>query len=578
MNSDLKQRIDVAAGRRPADLVLKGGRIVNVFSGEIHEGDVAIARDRIAGIGSYDGENSVDVAGRYICPGLIDGHVHIESSMLSVPQFASVVVPHGTVAVVTDPHEIANVMGVEGIRYMLSASENCPLEVYVMLSSCVPASHFESSRENLTATDMEPLLSHERVLGIAEMMNFPGIVAGDPACLDKVALARNRPIDGHAPGLSGRDLCAYVAAGIGSDHECTVFEEAREKLRLGMTIMIREGSQARNLDALLPLITPETVDRLVFVTDDKDVEDLLDEGHINFMIRRAVTSGVNPIHAVRMASWNTARYFGLHHLGAIAPGKAASLVVVDDLERFNVLQVYQSGRLVVADGQLIEQQAQASDTAVPPSSVNIPDLKPEDFRILAPQQQPCRVHVIEVLENRIDTERSVETIAPDNGQLVADPSRDLCKIAVIERHNATGRIGLGFVRGFGLAGGALASTVAHDAHNLVVVGTGDHDMLAAANDIENIGGGLTVVRDGKMLAHVPLPVAGLMTDASAHTLRRQFHDLHEAAAGLDAKLRRPFMALAFLSLSVIGKLKITDRGLVDVEQFKVIELTADDQR
>jgi adenine deaminase len=577
MNSDLKQRIDVAAGRRPADLVLKGGRIVNVLSGEIQEGDVAIARDRIAGIGSYDGENSVDVAGRYICPGLIDGHVHIESSMLSVLQFASVVAPHGTVAVVTDPHEIANVMGVEGIRYMLSTSEHCPLEVYVMLSSCVPASHFESPREDLTAADMEPLLSHERVLGIAEMMNFPGVVAGDPACLDKVALAGDRPVDGHAPGLSGRDLCAYVTAGIGSDHECTTFEEAREKLRLGMTIMIREGSQARNLEALLPLVTPDTVDRLVFVTDDKDVEDLLDEGHINFMIRRAVAAGVNPIHAVRMASWNTARYFGLNRLGAIAPGKAASLVVVDDLKRFNVLQVYQAGRLIVADGQLIEQQAEASDATVLPSSVNIPDLKPEDFRIFAPQQQLCGVRVIEVLENRIDTERSVETVAPVDGQLLSDPSRDLCKIAVIERHNATGRIGLGFVRGFGLAGGALASTVAHDAHNLVVVGTDDHDMLAAANDLKAIGGGLTAVRDGKMLAHVPLPVAGLMTDATAHTLRQQFHDLHEAAAALDARLRRPFMALAFLSLSVIGKLKITDRGLVDVEQFKLIELTATDQ-
>ena len=574
MTTDLKSLIDVAAGRRPADFVLKGGRVVNVFSGEIHEGDIAIAGGRIAGIGSYDGQRSVDVTGRHICPGFIDGHVHIESSMLSVPQFANVVAGHGTVAVVTDPHEIANVMGADGIRYMLFSSENCPIEVYVMLSSCVPASHFESPRGDLTAADMAPLLSHERVLGIAEMMNFPGVVAGDAVCLDKIALAGARPVDGHAPGLSGRDLCAYVAAGIGSDHECTTLEEASEKLRLGMNVMIREGSQARNLDALLPLVRPDTVDRIIFVTDDKDVEDLLDEGHINVMVRRAVAAGVNPVHAVRMASWNTARYFGLAHLGAIAPGKAASLLVVDDLQRFDIAQVYQGGRLIAEEGHLIERQMPASEVKAPPSSVNIQDLRSEHFQIRAGQQEPCRVHVIEVLEHRIDTERSIETVTPSDGLLMADPTRDLCKIAVVERHHATGRIGLGFVRGFGLAAGALASTVAHDAHNLVIVGTSDPDMVAAGNDLKALGGGLTVVRDGRVLGQVPLPIAGLMTDAGAQTLRGQFHVLHEAAATLDAKLRRPFMAMAFLSLSVIGKLRITDRGLVDVERFELIDLTA----
>ena len=571
---DLQKRIAVAAGREPADLVLKNGRIVNVLSCEIHEGDVAIVGDRIAGIGRYEGRETVDLAGRWICPGFIDGHVHIESSMLSVPEFARVVSGHGTTAVITDPHEIANVMGAEGIRFMLSSSKYCPIHVYFMASSCVPASHFESAGGELQALDLEPLLADRWVLGLAEMMNYPGVIGGDPDCLDKLALADHCPIDGHAPGLSGHDLCAYVAAGIGSDHECTTAEEAAEKLRLGLSIMIREGSQARNLEALLPLVKPETLDRFMFVTDDKDVDDLLTEGQIDHMIRRAVALGLNPVHAVKLATINTARHFGLADLGAVAPGRLASLAILDDLEQCRVSRVYYCGRLVYADGEHFELNANVRRPQMLRSSINVHWLEPEHFAINVPHEGTFDVHVIEVMEDRIDTGRSIEKLRADGRRLHADPKRDLCKLAVIERHQASGNIGLGFVRGFGFSSGAIASSVSHDSHNLIIAGTNDHDMYTAAVHIVKTRGGFCVVKNGKVLADVPLPIAGLMSTADAPTLSRQLQNLHRAAEALDGKLRRPFMALAFLSLSVIGELKLTDQGLVDVGRFELIDLLA----
>jgi len=571
---ELKARVDAASGRQPADLVLKNGRIVNVLSCEIHEGDVAIHGDRIVGIGSYQGRETVDLKGQYICPGFIDGHIHIESSLLTVPEFAKVVVTHGTTAVVTDPHEIANVMGNEGIRYMLSSSKYCPIHVYVMASSCVPASRFESSGADLTAIDILPLLTDEWVLGVAEMMDYPGIIAGNEDCLGKVTIAGKRPIDGHAPGLTGRSLCAYVAAGIGSDHECTTADEAREKLRLGMHIMIREGSQARDLDALLPLVQPETLERFSFVTDDKDVEDLLDQGHMDHIIRRAIAGGLNPIWAVRLATHNTARYFGLRELGAVAPGRLASLAILDDLEKCHVTRVYRTGRLVAADGVAIDSDADKRRTHILRSSINVQWLEPEQFVIRAPNNGPCRVHVMEVMEGRLDTRRSIETVPVRDGQLQADPSRDLCKLAVIERHQASGNIGLGFVRGFGLQRGAIASSVSHDAHNLMVAGTNDADVFTAAVQLVKMRGGFCAVQDGRVLAEVPLPIAGLMSSVDAVTLRNQLHALHEAVQQLDVKLRRPFMALSFLNLSVIGALKLTDQGLLDVERFQLIDLIA----
>lgn len=572
---ELKQRIDVAMGREPADLVLKNGRIVNVLSCEIHEGDVAIVGDRIAGIGQYEGKQTVDLAGRYVCPGFIDGHVHIESSMLDVPEFAKVVVAHGTTAVITDPHEIANVMGTEGIRYMLASSKYCPIHVYFMASSCVPASQFESAGGELLALDLEPLLADRWVLGLAEMMNYPGVIGGDEDCLDKLRLNNDRPIDGHAPGLTGRELCAYAASGVTTDHECTTLDEAREKLRMGMTIMIREGSQARNLDALLPLVQPETLDRFMFVTDDKDVDDLVEQGQIDHMIRRSVAAGLNPIHAIKLATINPARHFGLHHFGAVAPGRMASLTILDDLDECRVSEVYQAGRRVYADGQAIDLDAKIRKPHMLRSSINVHWIEPEHFEIASPRDGEVRVHVIEVMEDRIDTKRSVETLRADGGRLHADPKRDLCKLAVIERHQASGNVGLGFVHGFGISSGAIASSVGHDSHNIVIAGTNDHDMYTAAVHIVKIRGGLCVVKGGKVLADVPLTIAGLMSNVDAETLSAQLRNLHEAAKALDGKLRRPFMALSFLSLSVIGELKLTDQGLIDVDKFERIDLVAE---
>jgi adenine deaminase len=571
---ELKARIDVAAGRKPADLVLKNGRIVNVLSCEIHEADIAIADDRIAGIGEYEGEEELDLKGQYVCPGFIDAHVHIESSMLSVPEFAKVVVAHGTTAVITDPHEIANVMGAEGIRFMLSSSKYCPIYVYFMASASVPASQFESSGGELRALDLHPFLSDRWVLGLAEVMNYRGVIAGDPECLDKLLLSDHRPIDGHAPGLTGRDLCAYVTTGISTDHECTTVEEACEKLRLGMKIMIREGSQARDLETLLPLVQPDTLDRFMFVTDDKDVDDLLAEGNVDHIVRRAVALGMNPIHAIKLVTINPARHFGLHHLGAVVPHRFATLAVLDDLENCHVTRVYQAGRLVYADGQALDQDAALRRPQILRSSINVHWIEPQHFAIHVPHDGEFDVHVIELMEGSIETRRAIERVRADGGQLHADPKRDLCKVAVVERHLASGNVGLGFVRGFGFTNGAIASSVSHDSHNLIIAGTNDHDMYAAAVHIVKIRGGLCVVKNGQVLADVPLPIAGLMSNEDAPTLSAQLRRLHEAAQALDGKLRRPFMALSFLSLSVIGELRLTDQGLVDVDKFESIDLFA----
>lgn len=571
---NLRTRIDIAAGRKPADLVLKNGKIVNVLSCEIHEGDIAIAGDRIAGIGQYDGREVVDLAGRYICPGFIDSHVHIESSMLSVPEFAKVVVARGTTAVITDPHEMANVMGAEGIRFMLSSSKYCPIHVYFMASSSVPASKFESAGGELRAIDLHPLLADEWVLGLAEVMNYPAVIAGDPECLDKLLLTDHRPIDGHAPGVSGRDLNAYLAAGISTDHECTTTEEALEKLRLGMKIMIREGGQARDLQALLPLVRPETLDRFMFCTDDKDVDDLLGEGHLDHIVRKAVSLGMNPIHAIKLMTINPARHYGLEHLGAVVPHRLATLTILDDLEQCRVCRVYQSGKLIYADGQVFELEEEVRRPKMMRSSINVHWIEPGDFAIAAPGEGEFGVHVIEVLEDRIDTQRSIEKLTAVGGQLHADPKRDLCKLAVVERHMASGNVGLGFVRGFGFTDGAIASSVSHDSHNLIIAGTNDHDMYTAAVHIVKMRGGFCAVKNGQVLAEVPLPIAGLMSTENAETLSGQIRRLHEAVKIIDGKLRRPFMALSFLSLSVIGELKLTDQGLVDVDRFDLINLIA----
>lgn len=573
--SNLPRTINVAAGREPADVLLRGGKVVNVFSGEIYDADVAVAADRIVGLGPYDAAEVVDVSGQFICPGLIDAHVHIESSLLSVPEFSRIVAPRGTTAVVADPHEFANVMGAEGIRFVLRTAKNAPISVYVMLSSCVPASPLEGAGAELDAIDLLPFLSDPWVRGIAELMNYPGVVSAQDGVLDKIRIAGTRRIDGHAPGLSGRPLIAYAAAGIASDHECISPEEAVEKLRLGLHIMVREGSQTRNLDALLPIITPTNAARFMFCTDDKTVGDLLDEGHIDHMIRKAIAGGLHPALAVRVGSYNAASYFGLERTGAIAPGWKADLAVIRDWKSARASRVYRNGLLTAVDGACVAPAESSRSAVLLRSTINVQWLEPHSFRVEAPHAgPPPTIHVIQAMENRIDTERTLEPACVRDGVLAADVSRDLCKLAVIERHRASGEIGLGFVRGFGFQRGAIASSVAHDAHNLIVVGVDDADLLAAAVHVVKMRGGLCVVERGQVIADLPLPIAGLVSDAPAEQVASRYAHLLDAAHSLGGHLRQPFMALSFLSLSVIGKLKLTNQGLVDVERFERIPLIA----
>ncbi len=575
-NSSLEHVIDVAAGRKPADLVFRNGTFVNVFTNTVDEGDVAVAGDRIAGIGRYDGGEVVDLKGQVLCPGFIDAHVHIESSMLSVPEFARTVVRCGTTAVVADPHEIANVMGAEGIRFILRTSRYCPIHIYVMLSSCVPASHLESAGAELSAIDLHPFLSDRWVRGLAEMMNYHGVIQKDPEVLDKIRIvgsARGGPIDGHCPGLTGRELCAYVAAGIRSDHETTTRQEAAEKLRLGMHVMIREGSAARNLDELLPLVTTETVTRFMFVTDDKHVDDLLREGQIDCMVRRSIAAGLPPAHAVRLASFNAARYYGLQDIGAVGPGYLANLAVLNDLKECRVTRVYKEGELVAADGECVALMPSTLPAGARlRSSVNVRWLTPDDFVLPAPAAPGAQARVIEVIPDQIRTIERREAPTCRDGVVVSDPARDLLKMAVIERHGATGNTGLGLVRGFGLQKGAIASTVAHDAHNIIVVGTNDRDMLAAAVHLVKIRGGLCAVADANVVADVPLPIAGLLSESPAQTVAAQLDAVRAAARAFGSPLPQPFMTLSFMSLSVIGDLKLTDRGPVDVAAFQHVPL------
>ncbi len=559
--------IQVARGDAPADTLIKNARLVNVRSGEIHEADIAIFAGRVAGFGDYEAREIIDVAGQHVCPGLIDAHVHIESSMVTVPEFARAVIPRGTTAVVTDPHEIANVLGVAGIHYMLDSSEELALRVFAMASSCVPATHMETSGAALEASDLERLFEHPRVIGLAEVMNFPGVFLGVPEVLAKIEAAGDRPVDGHAPGLSGLPLNAYTAAGIGSDHECTQLEEAREKLRRGMHIFIREGTTARNLKALLPLVTPGSSSHCSFCTDDRHPEDLLSEGHIDALIRLAIAEGLDPITAIQMATINTATYFGLRGLGELSPGYRADLVVFEDPRDFRARTVLVEGRVVAEDGEYLGPRPAAP--APPGSGVRV---RWETVDLAVAAEGGTQARVIHAIPAQIVTGQSVEEMRVEDGRLVADPERDLLKIAVIERHHATGNAGIGFVRGFGLKRGAIASSVAHDNHNIVALGASDEDVLHAARVVAESGGGQAVVADGQVLAAVPLPIAGLMSDLSLEEVRDKVEALAQAARGLGGTLPDPLMTMSFLALAVIPELKITDMGLVDVNEFALVPL------
>ena len=560
--SDLSRLLAVARGDEPADLVVRGGRVLSVHTREWLDADVAVCDGWIAGVGSYQGRATLEAGGRHVVPGLIDAHMHLESSLLLVDEFAKLVLPFGTTTVIADPHEIANVLGSDGVHWLIDACEQLPLDVFFMAPSCVPASRFESPRRALTAGDLKGMLRRRRVLGLAEMMNFPGVIAGEPAELAKLALDGAAHVDGHAPGVTGLRLQAYAAAGIRSDHEATTPEEGRERLRAGMWLLIREASAARNLEALVPLVAELGPSRVAFCTDDREPSHIARDGHINSMVRRAVQLGLDPRDALTIASHNAARWHGLTDRGAIAPGHRADLLLLPDLEQF-------VPDLVLKDGVPIGDVPAAAAPEWARRTVRIQPLSPNELRIPS-DGSPMRV--IGLIPGQIVTDSLVETPTVHEGLAVADPGRDLAKIAVVERHLGSGRVGIGFVRGFGLQRGAIASTVAHDAHNIICVGVDDGDMARAIGRLAELGGGMVAVSQRGVRAELPLAIAGLLSDQPLATVLEQSRLLTEAVAALGCAVEAPFHAMGFLALSVIPALKITDRGLVDVERFELVPL------
>jgi len=557
----------VARGDEPADLVVVGARVFSAFTREWLEGDVAVADGRFAGVGRYEGRETLDARGSMLVPGFVDAHVHIESSMLTVERFAEVLLARGTTTVVADPHELANVVGSRGVHWLLDAAAKVPLNVFVMAPSCVPASRFESPRGPLDVDDMQAILDREDALGVAEMMDFPAVIAGDPAALGKIAARGATHVDGHAPGVSGRALNAYLAAGIASDHEATTYEEALEKRRKGAWILIREASNARNLEALLPLVRRYGPERCAFCTDDREADVLVDEGHIDSMCRAAVGAGLSVEDALVLASLNGAACHGLGELGAIAPGYRADFALIADTG-FRPSHVFKDGRLVAANGEAIPIPAPALPEWIT-DTVRIGPLSSSDFEIAA---SGAPVRVIELVPDQLLTGSGTALPRMSEGLASADPAGDLAKLAVVERHHATGRVGKGFVRGFGLRDGAFASTVSHDAHNIIVVGISDADMAVCVRRLAEIAGGLVVARGGTVVAELPLPVAGLMSDQPGAAVAATLRELGAAARVLGVQGRAPFMTLSFLGLSVIPSLKITDRGLIDVDRFEVVPL------
>lgn len=558
----------------PADLVLKNAEVFHVFTGEFIQGDIAIADGYIAGTGSYFGIEEIDMSGRYIVPGLIDAHVHIESSMLTPYQFAKAALPCGVTTVITDPHEIANVCGTKGIQFMLDATEKIPLNVYVMLPSCVPSTEFENAGAKLLADDLEPFLQHPRVLGLAEMMNAPGVLTQDSGVMEKLRMARSAGmhVDGHAPGLTSSQLMGYAAAGITSDHECITKEQALERLRAGIGVMLREGTAAKNLKALLPAVNPDTAPYFMFCSDDKIPAELLESGYINDMIRIAVSEGgVSVANALQMATINTARHYNLKDVGAIMPGCKADLLVLDSLNPWVPLQVYKDGRLAYDQGRLVQTGTEL-DSSDLEHTVNVGELNLDALRLPLATEM---AHVIGLVPYQIVTKKATLPVKRVDGCAVSDIENDVLKLAVFERHRATGNVGLGLVKGFGLKRGALASTVAHDSHNLIVIGTNDEDMLAAARELQRIGGGICIADGGEITASLALPVGGLMTNEPAQAVADKQAEIIAKAREMGVpEFYSPFLTLAFLSLPVIPSLKLTDKGLVDVDAFKFIPLGA----
>jgi adenine deaminase len=565
---DLGEFIRAARGAVEADLLLRGGRVVNVFTHEIVEAAVGLRGDRIVGLGDLPAREVIELDGRYVCPGLIDAHVHIEISMLPPHRFADAVLPHGVTSVVCDPHEIANVLGVQGVRYMLDVSEGLDLSVLVMAPSCVPTSSMETSGAALGGEDLVALGDHPRVLGLAEMMNFPGVLAGSGDVLDKLLGFAGRPLDGHVPGLTGRDLQAYAGAGISSDHESVTAEEAREKLRLGMMVFLRDASNARNLIDLLPAVDEYTARRCAFATDDRVPGELLRDGSIDSLVRLAVRGGLDPVTAITMATLNPAEHYGLRDRGAVAPGRRADLLVTSDLRALPVELVVAGGRVVARDGLRLRDSVAPAATL--PGTFHV--AWPPDLRLPAGGR---RARVIGIVEDQLVTTAHVEEVRVEDGVAVADPDRDLLRLSVIERHRATGNVGMGFVRGFGLRRGAMASSVANDCHNLIVVAVDDEDGLVAARTVADMGGGIAVVAGGKLRAAIALPLAGLMADQAPEVVADQLDAVTSVVRQLGCMVPAPFMAMSFLALPVIPHLKLTDRGLVDVDAFAFTDVFVD---
>ncbi|MBK5092511.1 MAG: adenine deaminase [Actinobacteria bacterium] len=569
--SGLEERIKLARGAGEVDLLLTNCRLVNVLLGTIHPASIAVAGDTIVGIdGEYSARETVDIGGRYVAPGFADAHVHLESSMVSVPGFAEAVVPRGVTTVFTDCHEIANVMGLEGIRYMIESATGLPIDVFIMLPPCVPATPLETSGAVLEAGDLELMTGEPGVIGLGELMNFPGTIAGDPRILAKLALFPGGPVDGHAPGLSGNDLSAYIAAGPESDHECTTVEEATEKLQKGMYVFMREGTGARNLLDLLPVLNSENSSRLCLCTDDRHPADLLQRGSIDSLITMAIGAGISTVTAIQMATINTARRFELRARGAVAVGYRADMVVVSDLASMSVDMVFKDGRLVAEGGELISTAGKGA--SIPPSSFDVAGFSKDRLRIPA---SAGKARVIGLVPDQIVTQSLLLDAPSEKGDAVPDTGQDILKLAVVERHSGTGNVGLGFVRGFGLERGAMASSVAHDSHNIVVAGTSDEDMAAAVEKVIEMGGGQVVVAAGEVRASVSLPVAGLMSPLPLSDVAIEVEKLQKAAADLGCRVTDPFMTMGFLALPVIPELKLTDRGLVDVGRFEIVPLFTD---
>ena len=584
---NLQQKLGIARGEQPAELLFKNARLVNVLSGEIHRTNVAVDDGRVVGFGDYRARRVIDLRGSYLAPSLIDGHFHVESSMLTAPEFARAVVPHGTGAVVIDPHEYANVLGLDGIRYVLESSKKLPLDFFIMLPSCVPATPLETAGARITADDLRLMIGDDRIAGVAELMNFPGVFLGAKSELDKIDAGKHKCVDGHAPGLRGKNLNAYVLAGVRSDHESVEVEEAKEKLRLGMHILLREGSTERNLAHLLPLINEHNAQNCSFATDDKLAGDLVSEGHIDHCVRKAIRLGLPPISALQIATINTARHYRLQNLGAIAPRFWADMIVFDDLKKFAVRQVYKKGVLVAENGKFLARTP--AKIGSPRGTMNL-RYQPGDLsvKVAATPTSPTatrrrshksgrgvaatKMKVIEIVPQQIVTRTAIVTPKVEDGEIVADTEHDILKLVVVERHRATGNVGVGFVRGLKLKRGAIGSTVAHDAHNVVVAGTNDSDILCAIQQLERMQGGQVAVANSKVKAELPLPIAGLVSDRPLAEVIKGIADLNVAARAMGCELTVPFMTLSFLSLSPIPELKLTDQGLIDAVKMQRTEL------